>query len=165
MDKMTVSANNQQEMDFSNNEVGTVITYHMDGATVHTLKPTDSDTIFIAGVSNGDSFINQITGKSFENIYNFLIKAVNNRTVERDYFRLYSELASGMISEEEFEKEIDENEDNYVIQNNIIPSKEDLQLALNIARDIKEVDTSEDLSSLFSFNSIEIEKLLPSIKY
>jgi len=163
MDKLITGTNSIQEVNktFSGNEIDTVTSYYMNGTTVYTLKHPENDTIFIAGVSEGDSFINQITGRSFENIYNLLIKAVNNRTVERDYFRLYSEFISGVLSEKDFEKELNEHEDNYVIQNNIIPTKDDVRFALNIAKDIKDVETSEDLSSLFSFNSIEIEKLLP----
>lgn len=33
-------------------------------------------------------------------------------------------------------------------------------LALNISDDIKDVKTSEDISSLYSFNSIVVDKLL-----
>lgn len=151
---------------FSNNGSDNVDTciIIMNGTKLITQKDPISDKLLFAGVSEGNSFIDQITGKSFEMIYNLLIKAINNRTVERDYFRLYSEHMSGILSEDEFEKELDDHEDNYVIQNNITPSKPELLLALSLVKDIKDVETSEDLSSLFSFNSIDIEKMLPCTK-
>lgn len=93
-------------------------------------------------------------------IYDFLIRAINNRTIERNYFRLYGDLLSGDISEQEFQQEIEEHESDYVLENNIIPSEEDIKLAIQLSEHVKDVQSSEDLSSLFSFNSIAIDKIL-----
>ncbi len=113
-----------------------------------------------SGVSYKNSIFEILNGGVNKKICNFLIRAINNRTIERNYFRLYSELLENVINEDEFNKEIEEHEDDYVIQNNISPSREDIMLVLNISRDIKDIQSSEDLSSLFSFNSIEVDKLL-----
>ena len=95
-----------------------------------------------------------------QKIYDFLIRAINNRTIERNYFRLYGDLLSGDISEQEFQQEIEEHESDYVLENNIIPSEEDIKLAIQLSEHVKDVQSSEDLSSLFSFNSIAIDKIL-----
>ena len=159
-------------MNISSGDINSVVQsrYKDDDMEFHTMtfhrenQQSKSITIF-AGVSKNNSFIDRFTGKSFQKPYELLIKAINNRTVERDYFRLYSELASGIISEEDFNKELDENEDNYVIQNDIIPTMEELKIAIMLVQEIKDVNTSEDLSSLFSFNSIEIDRLLPLLNH
>ena len=87
-------------------------------------------------------------------------RQINNRTIERNYFRLYGDLLSGDISEQEFQQEIEEHESDYVLENNIIPSEEDIKLAIQLSEHVKDVQSSEDLSSLFSFNSIAIDKIL-----
>lgn len=117
------------------------------------------NTVF-SGVSRDNSIFKILNVDISPKVYELLKRAINNRTIERNYFRLYSELLDGTITEEEFDKEIEENESEYVISNNIIPSKEELMLALNISDDIKDVKTSEDISSLYSFNSIVVDKLL-----
>lgn len=132
-----------------------------------------SSNIFIAGTHNEEKGQTIFTGIAENNtfkeifneglpqkIYDFLIRAINNRTIERNYFRLYGDLLSGDISEQEFQQEIEEHESDYVIENNIIPSEEDIKLAIRLSEDIKDVQSSEDISSLFSFNSIALDKIL-----
>ncbi len=89
-----------------------------------------------------------------------LIRAVNNRTRERNYFKKLVELFQDEISEEEFDKEIEENENEYVITTDEIPTHEDLVLACEIARRIKDVNDYDDLSALFSFNQESMIKEL-----
>ncbi len=81
-----------------------------------------------------------------------LIRAVNNRTRERNYFKKLVALFQDEITEEEFDKEIEENENEYVITTNEIPTREDLALACEISKHIKDVKGVDDLSALFSFN-------------
>ena len=115
------------------------------------------DSNFICHSSNLKEIFN---GGLPQKIYDFLIRAINNRTIERNYFRLYGDLLSGDISEQEFQQEIEEHESDYVLENNIIPSEEDIKLAIQLSEHVKDVQSSEDLSSLFSFNSIAIDKIL-----
>lgn len=113
------------------------------------------------GVTNDDHFIEKvIAGNLFPQVVEMLIDAVNNRTIERDYFRLYNSLLSGEISEEEFDKEIDSNPDKYVLDGHIVPTREHVALAVELSQRIKEVSNSEDLASLFSFNSCAVDKIL-----
>lgn len=116
--------------------------------------------VFFFGVSESSSFTEYFTGEKMSRVFNLLIKAVNNRTIERDYFKLYCEMLMGNISEEQFEKELDDNESAYVVDCEETPSVQDLKLAVHLSNYIKDVKTSEDLSSLFSFNVNKIEKLL-----
>ncbi len=122
---------------------------------------TKGHTIF-AGISSCYTFSERITGKLFEfdKAVSLLIRAINNRTIERNYFKLYSELLDRIITEDEFDKELNEHESEYVISNDIIPTKEELELVLKLIPHIKDVTNSEDLSSLFSFKSNQLDKLL-----
>lgn len=113
------------------------------------------------GVTNDDHFIEKvIAGNIFTPVVEMLIEAVNNRTIDRDYFRLYSSFLSGGISEQEFCEEIDSHPEKYVLDGYINPTKEQITLALQLSQRIKEVANSEDISSLFSFNSCAVDKLL-----
>lgn len=119
----------------------------------------DGVTIF-AGVSKNNAFFEFLNGGIAGKMHDLFIRAINNRTIERNYFRLYIDLLEDVITEEEFNKELEEHEDDYVIQNDIYPSKEDLELALRLSDSIKDVQSSEDISSLFSFNSTIVDELL-----
>ncbi|MCX4336231.1 MAG: hypothetical protein K1V99_05960 [Bacteroidales bacterium] len=120
---------------------------------------TKGHTIF-AGISSCNTFSERITGKLFDKTISLLIRAINNRTIERNYFKLYSELLDRIITEDEFDKELNEHESEYVISNDISPTKEELELVLKLIPHIKDVTDSEDLSSLFSFKSNQLDKLL-----
>ena len=62
---------------------------------------TKGHTIF-AGISSCYTFSERITGKLFEfdKAVSLLIRAINNRTIERNYFKLYSELLDRIITED-----------------------------------------------------------------
>lgn len=146
------------------NEVGNTTTFQIAG---------NNGDMIINGSHDSDSQITSFNGISYNNAFlkilgnplcDLLIRAINNRTIERNYFRLYSELSDNIISEEEFNQEIEDHEDDYVISNNIHPSKDDVLLVTSIINKIKDVQSSEDISSLFSFNSIEVDKILLTIE-
>lgn len=86
--------------------------------------------------------------------------AVNNRTRERNYFKKYVELLEGTISDEDFDKAIEDNEDDYVIQEDKEPTLEDVRCVLEMAPELKDVDSVEDLASLFSFKPNSMQKCL-----
>ena len=117
-----------------------------------------SNMYSLSGKSN-QSFLNVVNRGFLDKIVSMLTEAVNNRTRQRNYFRLYNELLENQITEEEFEKEISENEDDYVLEGSRIPDREDAVLALDLARKIKEVGSTEDLALLFSFDVDALEKL------
>lgn len=81
-----------------------------------------------------------------------LVDAVNNRTRERNYYQLYSRLLENEISEEEFDNEIDENPDDYVISTDKVPSEIEFHEAIALSDHIKGIETTGDIESLFSLN-------------
>lgn len=123
-----------------------------DGAFV-AVKPSDNDNVFFAGISQGSSVINRMVGANYAEMIELLTRAVNNRTRQRNYFRLQNNLLEGIISEDDFYKEIEEKEDEYVVEEKESPSLERLRHAIILSQGIKDVQNSEDLSTLFSFSS------------
>lgn len=111
---------------------------------------------FAIACSIGDCFVDALSGKNAEEALKLLVKAVNNRTIERDYFRLYCDLLDGTLSEEEFDRTIEEHPNDYIIEENEEISTDTALLALNLAKHIKDVNSIEDLSSLFSFNQKQL---------
>ena len=124
----------------------------------------DSGNVVFAGVSEGNAIINRMLGIDYAELSELMTKAVNNRTRQRNYFRLYSQMLEGEISEDQFYKLIEENEDDYVVEETEIPTKERIMHALRLSQGIKNVDSSEDLSDLFSFDSVETDKQLAEIE-
>lgn len=112
------------------------------------------------GLSKDNAIFDRLMGNNLDKIYKMLVTAVNNRTIERDYFKLYCDLLEGVISDEEYEKIIENNSEKYVLASDITPTKDDLCLALALSRDLHGVENSEDVASLFSYNSIDVDKLL-----
>lgn len=131
-----------------------------DGAFIAIMQDNCEEVMF-AGISAGNSVINRIAGIDYEEMLELMTRAVNNRTRQRNFFRLQNSLLEGEINEKDFYKILDENSDDYVIEETENPSIERLFHALELSNNIKDVNTSEDLSSLFSFDSIDInDKLL-----
>lgn len=121
---------------------------------------SDANAGFFFGSYKGDSLTTVFNSFVPQTTIELLFQAVNNRTVERNYFRLYSQLLEGTISEEFFDQEIANNEDDYVIVTDKRPSFEDLRTALLLATKIKDINNSTDLSTAFSFSPDETDKLL-----
>ncbi len=120
----------------------------------------EGKNIIFVGVSEGNSVIHRMLGENDEEMVKLLTRAVNNRTRQRNYFRLYNQMLLNEISEEDFYKTIEENEDDYIVEELDSPSKEQLFLALRLSRNIKDVNNSEDLADLFSFNSVTTDQQL-----
>lgn len=95
-------------------------------------------------------------------VQKMLIKAVNNRTRERNYFRLYSEMLEENITEDEFEKELSENSDDYVLPVRENTNPTDVEVATLLSDHIKGIDTMDDFQSLFSINDKSIKNALPA---
>lgn len=114
-------------------------------------------------VSKGDSFMKLITGETESKIINLLFTAVNNRTIERNFFKKYCDMLDGTISENDFEEYIQNDEKEYIVDESITPDLETVELALCLIKKIKNVDTVNDLSSLFSFNPDALDNLIHKI--
>ena len=132
------------------------------------LSVIDNGDVKMLSVSNGvqtafvgvaeNKALNMVT--SIDRMSQLLIRAVNNRTRERNYFRLYNQLLEKEITEEEFDKEIDEKEDEYVVSNNEEADKNDIEIALALCSYLKDVKDVDDMADLFSFNDASIRKSL-----
>ena len=133
-----------------------------------TLSIIDSDSVKLFAVKSGNvtAFAGVADNKavsiitSMDSMSQLLLRAVNNRTRERNYFRLYSQLLDKEISDDEFDKEIEENEDDYVVSNNKEADIHDIELALSLSQYIKDVKDVDDMADLFSFNNNSIRKSL-----
>lgn len=153
--KITIIASSEHK-----NEVQKIKGSMSEGVFMGITMPDNPDNIIFAGITSGTAVFDRMIGMDQSEMYELMTKAVNNRTRQRNYFRLYSELLEGSISEKEFYKFIEENEDDYVIDGNEKPTVEKIKKALYLASHIKDVKTSEDISNLFSFDSIETDKCL-----
>lgn len=132
------------------------------------LSVIDNGNVKMLSVSNGvqtafvgvaeNKALNMVT--SIDRMSQLLIRAVNNRTRERNYFRLYNQLLEKEITEEEFDKEIDEKEDEYVVSNNEEADKNDIEIALALCSYLKDVKDVDDMADLFSFSDVSIRKSL-----
>ena len=85
-------------------------------------------------------------------------KAFNNRTRERNYYRLYTSLLEGDISEDDFNSEIDANEDLYVIDCPKQTSKEDIFFSVCVSRGWMDMDTTDEFTSIFEIDSDSVDK-------
>lgn len=127
-------------------------------------------TTFAGVVRNEVFFVNGLVGKELfadgliSKIKALFTTAVNNRTRERNYFKKYIELLEGRISDDEFDKEIENNEDEYVITEDKEPTSEDILIALEIASSLKDVKDIEDVASLFSFKPYSMQRCLTEPK-
>lgn len=110
-------------------------------------------------ITKNNDLFDIVSGAAFHEITEMLIKAINNRTIERDYFKLYCDMLDGTIPEDDFDNIIANNENDYIVEETGIPSIGQLDLALQLSKHIKSVNSVNDLSSLFSFNPESLNSL------
>jgi len=104
-----------------------------------------------------EEFLQTVTGDT--DVIKLLLRAVNNRTIERDYFRLYCDMLDASISEEEFDKTIADNEADYVVSETDEPDEQQIRKALQLIRHIKGVHSINDVAALFSFNPATLDAI------
>lgn len=126
-----------------------------DGNPIVAIQDDNSETLAFAGLMEKTKFF---TIDSTDRLRRLLTRAVNNRTRERNYFKLYCEMLDGIITEEDFDKEIDNHEDKYVINQNEDASIEDIELALEIYPDLMDVKDPNDMAEVFSFSDKSMQK-------
>lgn len=147
------------------NEYGQVImTGQMKDGVFVAMQEDGVGNIVFSGVSEGMSVINRMIGTDYSEMLDLMIRAVNNRTRQRNFFQLQASMFEGQISEDEFYKKIEENEDDYVVEELDSPNMEKVYNALLLSQRIKDVNTSEDFATLFSFDSIVTDKELEKLE-
>lgn len=129
----------------------------IDNESVKIVTMNDGVHTAFVGVADNKA-INIIT--SIDRMSQLLIRAVNNRTRERNYFRLYNQLLEKEITDEEFDKEIDEKEDDYVVLNNEEADINDIEVALSLCPYLKDVKDVDDMADIFSFSGNSINRSL-----
>lgn len=130
-------------------------TYQADGNPVIAIHDNDRDRVTFAGVVNEAKFFSISTADRLKEL---MTRAINNRTRERNYFKLYSEMLDGDISEEEFDKEIEQNEDKYLIKQDKDASVEDIEVALEVSPSLMDVTSPDDMAEVFSFSEKSMQK-------
>lgn len=119
----------------------------------------EGNTVF-AGHTTDSALTGWVMGEIPQRLLELSASAINNRTRERNFFRLSEQLSSGEISEDEYERELDEREDEYVIKCNVRPSVLDLKIAASLAPHLMDVEDTDDLAVLFSFEEAAIRRYL-----
>ena len=138
------------------NNTTTIYTkYQSDGSPVIAIQDKNSGKVAFAGVTNKAHFFNISTADRLKEL---MTRAINNRTRERNYFKLYSDMLDGNISEEEFDKEIEENEDKYLIKQDKDASIEDIEVALEVSPSLMDVASPDDMAEVFSFSEKSMQK-------
>lgn len=127
--------------------------YKNDGSSVIAIQ--DKDRVTFAGVANKARFFSISTADRLKEL---MTRAINNRTRERNYFKLYCDMLDGKITEDEFDREIEQNEDKYIIKQDCDASVEDIEVALEVSPSIMDVKSPDDMAEIFSFSEKSMQK-------
>lgn len=129
--------------------------YKNDGSSVIAIQDNNRDRVTFAGVANKARFFSISTADRLKEL---MTRAINNRTRERNYFKLYCDMLGGNITEDEFDKEIEQNEDKYIIKQDCDASIEDIEVALEVSPSIMDVKSPDDMAEIFSFSEKSMQK-------
>jgi len=126
----------------------------LTGYVTFTIKKNDM-SFFIAEVN----FRNQIS----EIKDNYCYTAINNLTKKAEYLQLSLQLAENLITEEEFETELENYPEKYVIKLNEIQGTGHLQIISGILGKLGRRFTVDEVSELFSIDTRSIKNSLLEI--
>ena len=129
--------------------------YKNDGSSVIAIQDNNKDRVTFAGVANKARFFSISTADRLKEL---MTRAINNRTRERNYFKLYCDMLGGNITEDEFDKEIEQNEDKYIIKQDCDASIEDIEVSLEVSPSIMDVKSPDDMAEIFSFSEKSMQK-------
>lgn len=129
--------------------------YQNDGSSVIAIQDNNKDRVTFAGVANKARFFSISTADRLKEL---MTRAINNRTRERNYFKLYCDMLGGNITEDEFDREIEQNEDKYIIKQDCDASIEDIEVALELSPSIMDVKSPDDMAEIFSFSEKSMQK-------
>lgn len=118
---------------------------------------TDGNITAFAGVAKNNTLNIE---RSVDRVSELLVRAVNNRTRERNFFRLYADMLEQNITEEEYLKQLEEQQDEYVLPLPVEADLADIETAVQLSRQIKDVETTDDFQSLFSFSDGSIQRVM-----
>jgi len=124
---------------------------------LHMTAVTDGNLTAFAGVAKNNIFSIE---RSVDRERELLLRAVNNRTRERNFFRLYADYLEKTISEEEYERLLEEQQDEYVLPVPVEADTSDIETAVRLSGQIKDVESMDDFQSLFSFSDGSIHRAI-----
>lgn len=127
--------------------------YKNDGSSVIAIQ--DKGRVTFASVANKARFFSISTADRLKEL---MTRAINNRTRERNYFKLYCDMLDGNITEDEFGREIEQNEDKYIIKQDCDASVEDIEVALEVSPSVMDVKSPDDMAEIFSFSEKSMQK-------
>jgi hypothetical protein len=127
--------------------------YKNDGSSVIAIQ--DKGRVTFASVANKARFFSISTADRLKEL---MTRAINNRTRERNYFKLYCDMLDGNITEDEFGREIEQNEDKYIIKQDCDASVEDIEVTLEVSPSIMDVKSPDDMAEIFSFSEKSMQK-------
>jgi len=110
---------------------------------------TDGNVTAFAGVARNNTLNIE---RSVDRVRALLLRAVNNRTRERNFFRLYTDMLEQNITEEEYSRQLEERQDEYVLPLPVEADMADIETAVQLSKHIKDVKSMDDFQSLFSFS-------------
>ena len=132
--------------------------FQQDDGGLRMMMASDGEVTAFSGVAT-NSFLT-FQESHIDKVKDFLVRAVNNRTRERNFFKLYNELLERRITDDEVDKTIEDHEDDFVVSQDQNADLNDLRLALFLAADIKDVEDADDVAALFSFSHESLRKCL-----
>ena len=93
------------------------------------------------------------------------VTALDNLLKKVDYLHLTMQLDQNLIEEDEFDKELEENEDKYLIKINNNFNSIDMQLIMSITNKLKNRKfSSDEISEIFSVDIDKIEEFIDNHK-
>ena len=145
-----------------NSPSGTIISTQFVCRDVLAVSKKTQEMTYFVGFAKNDAPLHRLVGDG--EAYSLLIRAINNRTRERNYFRLYTELLDGTITDEEFDAELAKNEDKYVVSMDKPVTIDELHEMVALCKQVLDVTSSEDIASLFSLNPNELDLCYKKLK-
>ena len=118
---------------------------------------TDGNVTAFAGVARNNTLNIE---RSVDRVRTLLLRAVNNRTRERNFFRLYTDMLEQNITEEEYSRQLEERQDEYVLPLPVEADMADIETAVQLSKHIKDVKSMDDFQSLFSFSDGSIHRAI-----
>lgn len=130
------------------------------GTDTHYVALKNDNHVYFQGHTSYSVLVDLLSGDSVNRFRNLAIRAINNRTRERNFSRLSEMLASGDITEQVYEESLEKDADKYIITCDIKPTEQDIKMASSLATELMDVEDTDDIAVLFSFEESEIRKFI-----
>lgn len=144
---------------FVNQETGNASSYVVNGNIQMAIYHGNDVTRF-AGIAKTKYFFRPMVPAEEVDL---LVRGFNNRTRERNYFKLYCQLLSREITEEDFDREIEEHENLYVVEAPENAEPEEVCSAICLTERLIGIETTDDFTSVFGIDDKSIENYVKLI--